>query len=710
MRMKPKKRPRAMTAVNLSIGGALLLLWLVCAFCLTFSVAQNLFDIFLDEATGFTEYAGHWMDYRYDENLPESEARTPGYLENGMLESLNNTDSYGWYNSDWLYEEDGWGISLLRDTRIPIQTAIIFEDMDGNVIHTNKDFLSFGYVTQETYEREGPDTSWDGYAWVDLGDPEDPRYQILRSDYSSTGSLWHDYRYVRFTGTMDGSRMDPVEMSVISYDDWAVAIEQAGSTKAYTDEHGVLTQEYDYSFEELDAMGLLKWTTHFDNTASAGDRELVTIYTTSLDMSVYDPGGPVGSWKNSEYWSRYKQNHTALGQTDPEEMEYANLQELLDTMRRACSSGSWGNVCYWQKRMDDLIVLDKRTYRMDYEAEEPHELDFKMYTAFRVSPLSAAASLLRNVYIATFALFLLCFLILRAQIKRHMILPVQLVNEGIDGGWANIHEYREDPPAWQEPYALYQNYNDTQSTLRMRQNEINRLSTALTYAKNAEQNRRQMVSHIAHEFKTPLAIIHGYAEGLKERINEDKRDKYTDVILAETEHLDDMVLELLDLSRLEAGKVKLALDTVSLAELTRAVFERLDMAVQAKELKVTFDFPEERTVQADEARIKQVIENFVSNAVKYTPVGGNIRVRIGATPYRTRSETSTTFSIENDSAPFSQEALNKVWETFYRTDSARSGGGTGLGLAIAKQIIELHGGNCAAYNTKTGVEFRFTLH
>lgn len=98
-----------------------------------------------------------------------------------------------------------------------------------------------------------------------------------------------------------------------------------------------------------------------------------------------------------------------------------------------------------------------------------------------------------------------------------------------------------------------------------------------------------------------------------------------------------------------------------------------------------------------------MVENFATNAVKYTPAGGNITVAI------TRNYRGITFTVANDCPPLSQEALDKVWDTFYRVDEARSGGGTGLGLAIAKQIIELHGGTCAAENTKTGVAFRFTL-
>ena len=233
--------------------------------------------------------------------------------------------------------------------------------------------------------------------------------------------------------------------------------------------------------------------------------------------------------------------------------------------------------------------------------------------------------------------------------------------------------------------------------------ETKRLSTALEYARTAEQDRRQMTSNIAHELKTPLAVIHSYAEGLREHIAEEKRDKYLDVILSEAERADAMVLEMLDLSRLEAGKVKLTRSGFSLAELARSVFARFDMAAEAKGLEVVFDFPEALTVTADEGRIAQVIENYAANAVKYTPEGGHIRVSARRIPSGTR------FAVENDSPPLSAEALEKVWESFYRADESRSGGGTGLGLAIAKSIIELHGGTCEVRNTQTGVEFGFVI-
>jgi signal transduction histidine kinase len=208
---------------------------------------------------------------------------------------------------------------------------------------------------------------------------------------------------------------------------------------------------------------------------------------------------------------------------------------------------------------------------------------------------------------------------------------------------------------------------------------------------------------VAHELKTPLAVIHGYTEGLQENIAEEKKDQYLATILSESERMDKLVMEMLDLSRLEAGKVKLARDTFSLTELIQSVFDRLSREMEKKSLHLTFDLHCEGQIHADEGRMEQVILNLASNAVRYTPAGGHIRVRTE------KKVGMVFFYMENDATPFAEEELTKVWETFYRTDRARNGKGTGLGLAIVKNIIKLHGGTCYARNTQSGVEFSFHI-
>ncbi len=321
----------------------------------------------------------------------------------------------------------------------------------------------------------------------------------------------------------------------------------------------------------------------------------------------------------------------------------------------------------------------------------------------RCRPLVDAASALKWIYLATLILALISPAVIRSMVKKHILAPVAAVNEGVKNGFTLVRQPENPYYKFREMEELVSNYESITDECSEMKSETIRLERAVKYAQEAEQNRRQMTSNIAHEMKTPLAVIHSYAEGLKEHIAEDKRDRYLEVILDETERMDGIVLEMLDLSRLEAGKVKLVKEDFSLSELTRSVFERLSRAAEVKKLKVKLDLETGCFVNADRQRIEQVITNFAVNAVKYTPNGGSIHVRTFGRP------GSATLAVENDSPPLSNEALAKVWEYFYRADESRSGGGTGLGLAITKSIIDLHGGECSVRNTRTGVEFRFTL-
>ena len=327
-----------------------------------------------------------------------------------------------------------------------------------------------------------------------------------------------------------------------------------------------------------------------------------------------------------------------------------------------------------------------------------------MTGAIRSTPLRSAMMLLRNVYIGTFLLALVVFWLLRKSFRKNMIRPVVVVNEAMEQQYRNLPEYQEKEPAWPEYAALVSNYKALYDQMRAQGNEINRLTMALKYAKAAEAKRRQMTSNIAHELKTPLAVVHSYAEGLQEHIAEEKREQYLQTILSETERMDAMVLEMLDLSRLEAGKVKLARDDFDLAALAKSVFDALAIKSEEKGLQLTLELDEPVMVSADEGRIRQVIENYASNAVKYTPESGKVTAKIR------QERGKATFLLENESAPLPPEALVRVWDSFYRVDDSRTGrSGTGLGLAIAKSIVELHGGSVDVRNTKTGVEFRFTI-
>lgn len=232
--------------------------------------------------------------------------------------------------------------------------------------------------------------------------------------------------------------------------------------------------------------------------------------------------------------------------------------------------------------------------------------------------------------------------------------------------------------------------------LRGLQDELQRQNQALEYAKHAEASRREMTSSIAHELKTPIAVLSSYAEALQENIDAEKQSHYLRVIREETDRMDRMVLELLDLSRLEAGRYKLKREKFDLEVLTREIIEPLEPQIQEKHLHLDWQIGETE-VDADRFRFGQVVENYMTNAITHTPEGGKIVLRIGM--------NHETFSVENQGRNIPAEQLSKVWETFWQGDASRNKRGSGLGLAICRSIMLLHGGSCRAENTSSGVRF-----
>jgi signal transduction histidine kinase len=152
---------------------------------------------------------------------------------------------------------------------------------------------------------------------------------------------------------------------------------------------------------------------------------------------------------------------------------------------------------------------------------------------------------------------------------------------------------------------------------------------------------------------------------------------------------------MLDHSRLESGKVRLSADHFSLLELTESIAEKLTPAMEEKQLKLSWGFCNECMLTADESRMTQVVTNLMTNAVRYTPEGGSIWVRVFA------DAKDATFQIENEGTHLPEEVREKIFESFYRADDSRTVKGTGLGLPIARSIVELHRGTVKVQNTYT---------
>ncbi|MBQ4649486.1 MAG: HAMP domain-containing histidine kinase [Firmicutes bacterium] len=686
---KGKKPVRSSAAVSLLLIVSIMGTWLVSMFTLTLVTAQEIYDGLYDKSQEYAEAVSRFgtlnMFYDADYSRYGYQYERPDVLENRMLHAIGYNTSASFYSGG---NYDSYNHStgeerhkLIRDVHYPMETAVLFYDADGNLLHSSEDdIMYFNYYTQEEWDAGMDSAAGKHCGWIDISegkddDWQDDPYRRFRVAYAGTHSLEMSFPIIRVKGYFEGNELKPVIMHYVSDAQIWEVVEN-------NDQFSTGPDSYSYIFSDVDKTGDLEWQLQFDRSAEYEGKDLVTVYLDHPEMWDYQ-GNPF-VYDRHEYES------------------LADLTEAMDLPLKDSREYQDSSIF----RLDELLVFGRWTgadYGKEYVETGELKTDFYLVTAIRSNPLACAISALRNIYIVTGLLALTLLLVVYSNIRKRLISPVADVAAAMEDGWRNIYRPEDAPAVWYEAEKLRAGFIAEQGQRRMKDNEITRLNTALEYAKTAEQNRRQMTSNIAHELKTPLAVIHSYAEGLKEHIAEDKRDKYIDIILSEVERTDRMVLEMLDLSRLEAGKVKLSRDDFSIISLTQVIFEKLEMAAQAKALQIEFAFPEDFTVTADEGRIAQVIENFATNAVKYTPAHGHITVKI----QKVRSDV--IFSIENESKPLSAEELRKVWDTFYRTDEARSGGGTGLGLAIAKNIIELHGGKCSVRNTKTGVEFSFVL-
>lgn len=658
--MRAKRKPRARAAVALRLSAFALALWSTCMCCLTIATAQNLYELFYFQNEDFAHTVA--THSRMDA-VVEDDTGLPGFAWSRMLEALSIGSRAAADGAPQVSPNVLWQGDTIR-----FDSAAAIFDGAGNRLCESGNFLYFYYVTQDDWETETEEGPASGFSCVALSAGEaDDLCARLRS-LSQNGRSLPSLRAIKLTGSWDGARFAPVSAACITEEMvWQVLAPESASP--------LPDGSVAYPLGSLLRQGLLEWEPLFDR-GETGPEEQTTIYAIQPQLLLYDPGAAF-SYDGREYASL----SALLAEFEPKPEEY------------------YGQVQDWSRYgLTQTIQLGIHyIYDDTWEYSESDPIPARHYTlvtAIRSTPLSTAAALLWPVYLGTFLLAALGVLLLWRGLARDLIRPCQDIAHNAAGGWGC---------RWQEPAEALAQHRSARSQLLASQDEVTRLSTALDYAQSAEQARRRMTSDLAHELKTPLAIIHSYSEGLKAHIAEEKRERYLDTILAEAERMDTMVLEMLELSRLEAGKVKLTRAVFSLTELTRAVFARLELLAREKELEVTFDWQGDHLVNADEARISQAVTNLAANAVQYTPRGGHIRAAIHA------RQGSTCFLLENDCAPLSDEALAHLWDAFYRPDNARTGGGTGLGLAIAKSVITLHGGSCSARGTERGVEFCFTL-
>ena len=227
-----------------------------------------------------------------------------------------------------------------------------------------------------------------------------------------------------------------------------------------------------------------------------------------------------------------------------------------------------------------------------------------------------------------------------------------------------------------------------------------------------DEMRKQFISDVSHELKTPIALIQGYAEGLVENVNTDEENRkfYSEVILDEANKMDKLVKRLLELMKLEYEERKFNNQKFDLLELINSVIKNSKVVLKEEKIEVEFKEQNPIYVYADDFYIEQVVTNYFTNAIKnVVEVDGKKIIKISIK--KSKEQGKLRVSIFNTGNNIEEENLSRIWTRFYKIDSARTRekGGTGIGLALVKAIMTKYNSAYGVRNKKNGVEFYFDI-
>lgn len=227
-----------------------------------------------------------------------------------------------------------------------------------------------------------------------------------------------------------------------------------------------------------------------------------------------------------------------------------------------------------------------------------------------------------------------------------------------------------------------------------------------------DEMRKSFISDVSHELKTPIALIQGYSEGLIEDVNTDEESRkfYAEVILDEATKMDGLVKRLLELMKLEYGKMDFNNKEFNIVELENEIIRKSEVIIEKENIKLENDTEGEILVYSDDFYIDQVLTNYITNAIRYaTEINGEKIVRIENEILQ--EQNKVRIKVFNTFEQFTEEDMARIWNRFYKGDESRNRdkGGSGIGLALVKAIMNNYGNKYGVRNVAGGVEFYFDI-
>ncbi len=325
-----------------------------------------------------------------------------------------------------------------------------------------------------------------------------------------------------------------------------------------------------------------------------------------------------------------------------------------------------------------------------------------IFSMTSLQPVDEAVQMLKDYYVYMIALVMLLIVLAALYYSRKIARPLLQINQTTKR-IANL-DFSENIAirSNDEIGDLSQSINFLSRTLH---SYIEQLQMDIEKEKQLESTRKEFISGVSHELKTPLSVMKSCISILKDGVASHKKDHYFEAMDKEVDHMNLLIVDMLELAKFESGTYKMKMDAFSIDKLIEEICEKLSLEFSSKQLHVNTKLTVVE-VMANQHRIEQVIINFLTNAIRYSPEKEHIFISLSEEQERVK------ICIENKGTHIPIEQLDKVWDRFYRGDTARhrAQGGTGLGLAISKNILELHGVPYGAANSEDGVLFFFYLN
>ena len=418
----------------------------------------------------------------------------------------------------------------------------------------------------------------------------------------------------------------------------------------------------------------------------------------------------------------YRNNFDILIKTDTNLILFSTDKDFLDNLNRITDITKMQenlaktNLIYKDENMEIRKVADSTT-NLNYILLTGNLVnDYSLYIRIPVAPIEESVRISNEALVLIGLLTIVVSSFVASLISRKFTDPILQLNE-ITNQMAKLDfskKYRITDSD-DEINELGKNINTMsdklETTIRQLRENNRELEKDIEEKSKIDEMRKQFISDVSHELKTPIALIQGYAEGLVENVNTDEESKkfYAEVILDESNKMDKLVKQLLELMKLEYGKREFNDKKFDLVELIREVIRKCDVMLEENQIEVIFERNKPIYVFADDFYIEQIVTNYFTNAIKHAKqVDGKKQIKI---TIEEKEEKARVFVL-NTGDKIESENIDRIWGRFYKIDSSRnrSDGGSGIGLSLVKAIQTNYQNEYGVENKENGVEFYFDIN